>query len=285
LEIPLLQTFHALGVVKRRMQGEHDGSPADRIRSERRLAMSVDGIIATCSDELAELRAMGARDAAISVIPCGVDLRQFHPDGEVAARGAKHRLVTVGRLVRRKGVDDVIEALAELPDTELVIVGGPSAAELAGDDEFRRLRARAAARGVASRVSWTGGVDRDEVARLMRSADVVVCAPWYEPFGIVPLEAMACGTPVVATAVGGMLDTVRDGHTGRLVPPRQPAALASTLRELLADPAARAAMGRAGSERARTKYSWERVAELTERSYRSARDAARRSSDLLEVSA
>jgi D-inositol-3-phosphate glycosyltransferase len=285
LEVPLLQTFHALGVVKRRMQGEHDGSPADRIRSEKRLATSVDGIIATCSDELAELRAMGARDADISVIPCGVDLTQFHPGGEVAERGSQHRLLTVGRLVRRKGVDDVIEALAELPDTELVIAGGPSAAELSGDDEFRRLRARAVSRGVASRVSWTGGVDRDEVARLMRSADIVVCAPWYEPFGIVPLEAMACGTPVVATAVGGMLDTVRDGHTGRLVPPRQPASLASALRELLQDPSRRAAMGSAGSERARTTYSWQRVAALTEQSYARAARRSSRSTDLLEVSA
>jgi glycosyltransferase involved in cell wall biosynthesis len=284
--IPLLQTFHALGAVKRRMQGEHDGSPADRIRSERRLAMSVDRIIATCSDELAELRAMGAHDAEISVIPCGVDLSQFCPSGRVAPRGAKHRLLTVGRLVRRKGVDDIIEALADLPDTELVVVGGPSAAELDADDEVRRLRSRAATRGVASRITWTGGVDRDEVARLMRSADLVVCAPWYEPFGIVPLEAMACGTPVVATAVGGMLDTVCHGKTGRLVPPRQPEVLAATIRDLLENPALRAKMGRAGSERARSNFSWARVAELTAQEYALAqRSTERPSTDLLEASA
>jgi glycosyltransferase involved in cell wall biosynthesis len=95
---------------------------------------------------------------------------------------------------------------------------------------------------------------------LLRSADIAVCAPWYEPFGIVPLEAMACGIPVVAVAVGGFTDTIVDGVTGALVPPRQPAALASALRGLLGDPALRQAYGFAAADRVRARYSWDKVA-------------------------
>ena len=102
---------------------------------------------------------------------------------------------------------------------------------------------------------------------LLRSADVVACTPWYEPFGIVPLEAMACGVPVVATAVGGIRDTVVDGVTGRLVPPRDPAALGDAIASLLPDRRRRMALGRAGRERARARYTWDRVAADTERVY------------------
>jgi D-inositol-3-phosphate glycosyltransferase len=116
-------------------------------------------------------------------------------------------------------------------------------------------------------VVFTGGVKRADVPALIRSADAVLCTPWYEPFGIVPLEAMACGVPVVASAVGGLTDTVVDRVTGRLVPPRDPAALASALRALLADPERRAAMGRAGVSRARQCYSWPGIAAQTEEIY------------------
>jgi glycosyltransferase involved in cell wall biosynthesis len=267
LGIPIVQTFHALGTVKRRMQGEHDGSPADRIASERALAGAVDRVIATCSDEVSELQAIGLLDRRVDVVPCGVDVKQFQPLGPRARRTTKHRLISVGRLVRRKGVDDVIDALTWLPDTELLVVGGPPAAALDADEEARRLRHQAESRGVSSRVRLVGGVDRAGVAELMRSADLAVCAPWYEPFGIVPLEAMACGVPVVATAVGGLLDTVSDGVTGRHVPPRRPDLLARTVAELLADPQRREAMGAAGVRRVARRYTWQQVARLTERSY------------------
>jgi D-inositol-3-phosphate glycosyltransferase len=106
-------------------------------------------------------------------------------------------------------------------------------------------------------------VSRTEMPALLRSADVVVCAPWYEPFGIVPLEAMACGVPVVGSAVGGLLDSVADGRTGILVPPRDPVSIAKAVRSLLDDPVRRTAFGRAGRARALSLFSWERVASCT----------------------
>jgi glycosyltransferase involved in cell wall biosynthesis len=116
-------------------------------------------------------------------------------------------------------------------------------------------------------VQLLGAVDRAEAPALLRSADVAVCLPWYEPFGIVPLEAMASGVPVVGTAVGGLLDTVVPGVTGLLVGPRRPAEVAGAVRELLEHPGRRAEMGRAGASRARTRYSWDRVAAAHERVY------------------
>jgi glycosyltransferase involved in cell wall biosynthesis len=264
LGLPVLQTFHALGSVKRRHQGNADTSPEQRIDLERGLCADVDHVVATCSDEVFELLRLGADRHRISVVPCGVDPVLFTPRGPVADRPAdRRRLLSVGRLVRRKGFGNVISALAELPGVELLIAGGPETEELDADLEAIRLRALAARLGVADRVRLLGRVDRAELPALLRSADAVVCVPWYEPFGIVPLEAMACGVPVVATAVGGLIDTVVHGMTGLHVPPRRPDRLAAALRELLADNQLRQRLGAAGVERARRRYTWERVAEST----------------------
>lgn len=270
-DLPVVLTFHALGTVKRRHQGLADTSPRSRIRFERLVAARATRVIATCTDEVAELARMGVPRFRTSVVPCGVDLNAFGPDGPVAPRDRPHRLLSVGRMVRRKGFDTAIMALQELPDTELVIAGG--APGDAGDDELDRLRAVADDYAVADRVRFLGKVARDEMPELFRSADVVVCTPWYEPFGIVPVEAMACGKPVVASAVGGLLDTVADGRTGYLVPPSDPLALAAAVRPLLADPALRERFGANGLRRAREGYSWDRIAAATVAAYQTAAPA------------
>jgi glycosyltransferase involved in cell wall biosynthesis len=263
LERPVVQTFHTLGIVQRRYQGRKDTSPAGRLRLETAIAKTVDAIVATSTGELFELIRLGVRRSAISVIPCGVDLETFTVDRPAAERTSRSRLLVVGRLVERKGVDTVIQALRGIPRTELLVAGGPPADGLRRDPEVGRLRAVARESGVSRRVKFLGQVPHEEVAALMRSSDAVVCVPWYEPFGMVPLEAMACGVPVVVSAVGGLVDAVIHGTTGVHVPPRQPAALATALRKLLADPTAREGFGIAASDRARSRYSWDRIGRET----------------------
>jgi D-inositol-3-phosphate glycosyltransferase len=266
--IPVVHTFHALGVVKRRHQGSKDTSPPERIDVERAVLASADRVVATCSDEVFELARMGGDVRRIRVVPCGVDIELFCPDGPSTPRRPRmHRLVSVSRLVERKGIGNVISALTALPDVELVIAGGPERRRLFEDPHARRLRALAEELGVADRVCFLGGLRRPQVPPLLRSADIAVCVPWYEPFGIAPLEAMACGVPVVAAAVGGLIDSVVHGVTGRHIPPRRPDAIAAVVRELLEDPEQRAALGRGGVARARARYSWDRVADGTLQAY------------------
>jgi glycosyltransferase involved in cell wall biosynthesis len=266
---PVVHTFHALGVVKRRHQGSRDTSPPGRLEEERRILRDADRILATCSDEVFELLRLGADRRRVAVVPCGVDLEHFSPHGPAEPRRiGRARLVALGRLVERKGVDDAIRALAELPRAELVVAGGPSRDQLPADPEGRRLMDLAEELGVADRVDFRGSVPRAGVPALLRSADLAICCPWYEPFGIVPLEAMACGVPVVAAAVGGLVDTVVDGVTGVHVPPRRPDRLAAAVAALLGDPERRWALGAAGAERARRRYGWGRIARATLDAYR-----------------
>ena len=264
LGIPVVQTFHALGVVKRRHQGDRDTSPPERRDVERRLLADVDRVVATCTDEVFELVRLGADVERVKVVPCGVDLNHFSPEGPVEPRApGLARLVVVSRLVERKGVGNVVTALAQVPGAELVVAGGPDRAELPRNEEARRLMRLAEEAGVADRVRLRGRVDPADLPALLRSADAVLCVPWYEPFGIVALEAMACGVPVVASAVGGLVDTVVDGVTGVHVPPRSPDHLAGALRCLLGDATLRRRLGTAGARRARRRYGWNRVARST----------------------
>ena len=264
---PVIQTYHALGTVKKRYQGSDDTSPSCRISVEQDIGRRCDQVIATCHDELLELGRMGVDPDRVSIVPCGVDLSRFGPEGPREPRSAPHRLLSIGRLVARKGFDTAIQALVDLPDTELVVVGGPAADALAADPEARRLADLADVLGVADRVHLVGGVPRERMPALIRSADAVVCTPWYEPFGLVPLEAMASGVPVVASAVGGLTDTVLDQVTGALIPPKDPRALVEAVTPVLKDPELRQRLGGNGLARARSRYGWPRIARETTEIY------------------
>jgi len=281
LPVPVVETFHALGRVKRRWQAEADTSPPERPGAEATIVRRAAAVIATCTDEVSELAAYGARPETMYVVPCGVDGDRFRPghdggpdagggpdtDGGPDTGGGAARVLSLGRLVPRKGNDTVIEAIAGVPGAELTVAGGPDPGQLDDDPEVARLRRVAEECGVADRVRFTGRVPHEDVPAMLKSAAVVVSVPWYEPFGIVPVEAMACGKAVVVSAVGGHLDTVEDGVTGRLVPPRDHAALAAALTQLLADSGLRRKLGTAGAARAASRYSWDTIAAETEAVY------------------
>ncbi|MHB1535736.1 MAG: glycosyltransferase [Acidimicrobiales bacterium] len=273
LGLPAVQTFHALGAVKRRHQGPADTSPADRLAVEELLITHMDQIVATCSDEADELVGLGADPEQVRIIPCGVDLSLFQPGGaRQPPRSLPHRLVVIGRLVERKGVADVIESLTWLPGTELLVAGGPPAAGLDGDADVRRLRKVADHHGVSGRVRFLGQVSRHQLPAVIRSADAVVSVPAYEPFGMVALEAMACGVPVVVSAVGGLRESVVDGRTGLHVPPGRPRLLAEVLGRLLDDPPLVSGLGSAGVRRARSRFGWGGIARATAGLYQEVQD-------------
>jgi glycosyltransferase involved in cell wall biosynthesis len=259
--VPVVLTYHALGTVKRRHQGERDTSPPRRIGYERALGRAVDRVVAQSDDEVRELTRMGVPERQVTIVPSGVDAAAFAPVGPVADRQpGRARVLTVGRLVERKGFQDVIRAMRYVPGAECVVVGGPPPERVEGDRQVRRLAVLAASCGVADRVRLVGAVPRHEMPRWYRSADLLVAAPWYEPFGLTPLEAMACGVPVVGTAVGGLTDTIVAGLTGDLVAPRDPGALGEAVRLLLADRPRRFAYATAALDRVRRHYSWQRAA-------------------------
>jgi D-inositol-3-phosphate glycosyltransferase len=259
--VPVAHTFHALGSVKRRHQGAEDPSPPQRIALERQIALRADRVVATCSDEVFELRRMGVEHGGVSIVPCGVDVDAFEP--RPAPAGGVPRLLMATRLVRRKGIEDAIAALADLPDAQLHVVGGPAPEALADDPAAQQLRRIADRHHVGDRLVLRGRLDREAMPAEFAAADVVLCPAWYEPFGIVPLEAMACGRPVVASAVGGHVDSVVDGVTGLHVPPRDPAHLAGAIARLLADRDLRVRMGEAGRRRVERRFDWDRIAAAT----------------------
>jgi len=270
---PFVITFHALGRVRRLHHGDADAFPPERERIEQQLVASASAVIAECPQDASDLVAhYHAPAERLTTIPCGVDLSRFHPVNRARARRALGIdadgavIVQIGRMVPRKGVDDVIRAVGRLRRdhgivARLLVVGGdetgregPCAAEL------RRLRAVAAAEEVSDLVVFTGRQGGDMLRYYYGAADLFVTAPWYEPFGITPLEAMACGTPVIGTAVGGVKYTVVDGQTGYLVPPRDPDAIAAKAARLLRDAELRARMSTQAIARVRTCFQWDDVA-------------------------
>jgi glycosyltransferase involved in cell wall biosynthesis len=263
----VVQTFHSLGTAERRHYGVLPGVSNARLRLEALIARSVSAVLASSSAEMSELARLGVPRASIKVVPYGVDTDEFVPDGPVARRTSQPRLLAVAPLTERSGLDVIVRAMVDVPRCELVIAGGPPRAQLGKDPVYRSLVRLAAKLRVSDRVVFTGKVSRARMPALLRSADLLVHTALYEPFGMVPLEAMACGTPVMAAAGGSHQDAIVDGATGVLVRPGQPALLARRIRQLLASPMLLQGYGIASADRARARYSWERIGRETLAAY------------------
>ncbi|MEV6927713.1 glycosyltransferase [Dactylosporangium sp. NPDC051485] len=274
---PVVVTYHGLASAERRqlprdhMPRDHSRGPGPRAGLERTLGSIADRVVAQSEDEVAELGRMGVRRSGTVIVPSGVDTDRFTPGGPAAdhRRPGLRRILSVGPLVARKGFADLVAALRRVPGAELVVVGGPDPSGVDRDPEARRLLQLADRHGVADRLRIVGAVGQEELAGWYRSADVLACTPWYEPFGLTPLEAMACGVPVVAYASGGIAESVIDNVTGVLVPPRDTVAMATALRGLLGDEVRRMSFASAAIDRVRSRYTWDRAATEMERVYRS----------------
>ncbi len=263
LRIPVVQSFSSLGVAERRHHVIPQTAGTERIRLEPAIGRSVSAVVAGSSAEESDLARLGVPRRSIKVIPCGVDTDEFNPEGPVANRTARPRLITVAELHEHEALATLLRALAKVPGTELVIAGGPPRAELRGDLAYRRLAGIAEGLGVSGRVLFAGQLSRPALPPLLRSADLFVSVSEYDPSGMVSVEAMACGTPVIASAAGGQVDAVVDGTTGIMVPPGRPGLLAHRIRQLLAHPMLLEAFSVAAADRARSRYSWDRIAQET----------------------
>jgi D-inositol-3-phosphate glycosyltransferase len=252
LNLPTVMRFHGLG-------------SGPRLHLESKLAKTATGVSASCTDEAFELIRMGRPRPRTSVIPSGVDVDEFTPNGPLSPRGEAPRIVSVGKLLPCNGFDTIIRSLPFIPVAELVVVGEADTGD--PDGEVYRLRALAEQLGVAERLVLHGTARVADMPALLRSADVVACTPTYESSGLVALQAMACGVPVVASAVGALRDTVVHEVTGYLAARPDPRELASAVNALLRDSFLRRSLGAAGRDRTVARYTWDRIAADTVRLY------------------
>jgi glycosyltransferase involved in cell wall biosynthesis len=272
LDIPFIVTFHALGHVRRMHQAEADKFPAERLSIEEKAVQQADHIIAECPQDKEDLiNYYNAPEHKISIVPCGFDAGEFYPIDKQEARRAlglpqnEHIILQLGRMVPRKGVDNVIDALGRIDvknkPVRLVIVGG-ECEELTEEKspEYARLVNMARKHGVVDKVLFAGRKNRDVLKFYYAASDLFITTPWYEPFGITPLEAMACGTPVVGSNVGGIKFSVKDAETGALVNPNDPDELAEKISELLNQPHILSRMSENAIERVNKYFTWANVA-------------------------
>ncbi|HUV73617.1 MAG TPA: glycosyltransferase [Anaerolineae bacterium] len=281
---PAMHMFHTLGKLKNRVAKSAAELEAPlRVQSEREVINSVDRLIAANPLEKAQMIWLyGADPAKIEVVPCGVDLELFYPRARVESRAylempVDHKLVLfVGRIEPLKGIDVLIEAMALVleehkhlrDDICLCVVGGEPDADPANmNREMARLQEMREKLGIADVVTFLGKREQEALPFHYSAAEVCVVPSHYESFGMVALEAMACGTPVIASRVGGLTFTVREGSTGFLVPNDDPKALAEKLAQLLTDEGLRQEMGQRAATAA-TSYGWPIVARQVIAAYR-----------------
>lgn len=273
--VPVLQMFHTLGRLKndvaRRIE---EREPEVRLQTEARIVTAADRLVAANSVERADLvRYYGAAAPRISVIPCGVDTTLFAPLPQAEARrclglGAGPLLLYVGRIAPIKGLDTLLEAVRRLRQAgrpvRLLVVGGE--ADEPRDGHEAEVRALAGRLGLDGAVTFVGAQPQERLRCWYAAADVTVLPSYYESFGMVALEAMACGRPVIASRVGGLPTTIRDGLTGLLVRDGDAAALAARIARVLDEPALRRRLGQEGVRWA-AQHRWPCVAEAVCRVY------------------
>ena len=265
--------FHTLGHMKMRIHGAAAYPPDRRILTESSIVDQADRVIAATPAELAQLRWLyRAKRRQIAVVSPGVDTAQFNES--ISREGARrrlgiaaesHLLLFVGRIEPLKAVDTILEALHVLRETapalltrlHFMIVGGDP--ESQRDREMRRLQALSAKLGIQQIVSFVGAKEQTQLPLYYSAATAVVMPSDYESFGMVALEAMACGTPVIASQVGGLQFLVRDQETGLHVPAREPISLADAIVRLVSDPDLQASMGATAARIAR-EYAWSVIA-------------------------
>jgi glycosyltransferase involved in cell wall biosynthesis len=279
LGIPYTVTFHALGAIRQIHQGNNDKFPPDRIQIEKEVALLADQVIAECPQDRDDLmNYYNVPACKICIIPCGFSDEEFYPIEKHAARDMlkfkrdEPIVLQLGRMVPRKGVDNVVKAVAKLKANgkkiKLVIVGGESEEpNPANSPELARLQGIAQKHDVLDHIHFVGRKGRDELKYYYSAADIFITTPWYEPFGITPLEAMACGTPVIGANVGGIKYSVIDGETGALVSPENPGELADKVNELIFDKDRLLQLGQNAVNRVNRYFTWANVAEKVSRVY------------------
>lgn len=273
--IPLVHTFHSLGMIKEEALGMGDKSPDARLEIEKRICQSADRIIATNSQERDDLVELYHTDPEkITVIPCGVNLTLFQPLSQAESKKeiafpAEDFLITyVGRLEERKGIDTLLEAiyLIDNPSIQVVIVGGQptdkpflSWAELS-EEPYQKFMALIDEYGIEKQVTFTGGKSQDRLSKYYSAADVTIIPSYYEPFGMTAIEAMACGSSVIASRVGGLKSTVKVNEVGLLFEPRDANQLAEKIKIVFDQPAINAGMRRNARPYVEENFSWKTVA-------------------------
>jgi D-inositol-3-phosphate glycosyltransferase len=283
-QLPTVHMSHTLGLVKLEVSDEEADTESDiRIEIERRIMREAGALVAASEIEADELtRLYGADPAKVSIVPCGVDTDVFRPIRQVDAREALGRdqcerlVLFVGRIEQIKGIDVLLDALGLLfkrrPDLRgelcLLVVGG---ALDPGDDapeteKVQELRRLVHEHRMEDSVDFVGSVDQDRLALWYSAADLCAVPSLTESFGLVALEAMACGVPVVATRVGGLQTVVEDGGSGLLVAPGDHAALAEAMEQVLMDHRLRMHLAHGARERAE-QFTWHRVGDGIESTY------------------
>ncbi|MFG2004637.1 glycosyltransferase [Spirillospora sp. NPDC048911] len=259
LDIPIVQSYHS----------RTTGRPVhpSRLRLEKAIGRNAAAVLAGCTDEAERLVKIGVPRRSITITPYGVDTEHFSQLGPALPRSDRDRLVVLTDDLDDGGAATAIRSLIHIPDAELAITGGPAREELEGDTQVRELQVLTKELGVDDRVIFLGAMPRKTLPRLLRTAELALCLSPTGTSPLAPLEAMACGVPVIATPVAGAADCVLDGITGLHVPPDRPTAIGRAVRLLLTEQTTLTGYSIAAADRAHSRYSWNRIADETARTY------------------